>query len=113
MPTHAQNIVVGFARSAARAVGVVANQPLGLAGCSTSLPLKGARFVPFCDAFNIPLVVEDVPGFLPGTTRRWRDHHTARSSLRLAQATVPKLTVITRKAYGGAHCVMVSHLRPT
>ena len=112
----AQNLVVGFARLAGRPVGVVANQPAVLAGClDINASVKGARFVRFCDCFNIPLVVfEDVPGFLPGTDQEFRGiiMHGAKLLYAFAEATVPKLTVITRKAYGGAYCVMASkHIR--
>ena len=113
---YARNIVVGFARLGGRPVGVVANQPAHLAGClDIDASLKGARFVRFCDAFNIPLVTfEDVPGFLPGTGQELGGiiKHGAKLLFAYAEATVPKLTVITRKAYGGAYCVMASkHLR--
>ncbi|HET7292568.1 MAG TPA: acyl-CoA carboxylase subunit beta [Vicinamibacteria bacterium] len=112
----AQNLVVGFARMGGRSVGVVANQPAVLAGClDIDASVKGARFVRFCDAFNIPLVVfEDVPGFLPGTAQEWGGiiRHGAKLLYAFAEATVPKITVITRKAYGGAYCVMASkHIR--
>jgi len=112
----AKNIVVGFARLGGRPVGIVANQPAVLAGClDINASVKGARFVRFCDAFNIPLVVfEDVPGFLPGTDQEFRGIilHGAKLLYAFAEATVPKLTVITRKAYGGAYCVMASkHIR--
>jgi propionyl-CoA carboxylase beta chain len=112
----AANIVVGFARFAGRTVGVVANQPAVLAGClDIDASVKGARFVRFCDAFNIPLVTfEDVPGFLPGTAQEWGGiiRHGAKLLYAFAEATVPKITVITRKAYGGAYCVMSSkHIR--
>ena len=112
----AQNIVVGFARLDGRPVGVVANQPAFLAGVlDINASVKGARFVRFCDAFNIPLVTfEDVPGFLPGTQQEWGGiiKHGAKLLFAFAEATVPKLTVITRKAYGGAYCVMASkHIR--
>ena len=112
----AQNIVVGFARLEGKPVGVVANQPAVLAGClDINASLKGARFVRFCDAFNIPIVTfEDVPGFLPGTAQEYGGiiKHGAKLLYAYAEATVPKLTVITRKAYGGAYCVMGSkHLR--
>ncbi len=113
---YAKNIVVGFARFANRAVGIVANQPAWLAGVlDIDASLKGARFVRFCDAFNIPLVTfEDVPGFLPGTQQEYGGiiKHGAKLLYAYAEATVPKVTVITRKAYGGAYCVMSSkHLR--
>jgi propionyl-CoA carboxylase beta chain len=113
---YAQNILVGFARLGGRVVGVVANQPAVLAGClDIDASVKGARFIRFCDAFNIPLVTfEDVPGFLPGTAQEWGGiiRHGAKLLYALAEATVPKVTVITRKAYGGAYCVMGSkHIR--
>ncbi len=113
---YAQNIVVGFARLGGASVGIVANQPAVLAGClDIDASVKGARFVRFCDAFNIPLVVfEDVPGFLPGTAQEWGGiiRHGAKLLYAFAEATVPKITIITRKAYGGAYCVMASkHLR--
>ena len=112
----ARNIVVGFARLGGHVVGIVANQPAVLAGClDISASLKGARFIRFCDAFNVPLVTfEDVPGFLPGTDQ---EHggiilHGAKLLYAYCEATVPKLTVITRKAYGGAYDVMSSkHVR--
>ena len=112
----ARNLVVGFARLAGRSVGVVANQPAVLAGClDINASVKGARFVRFCDAFNIPLVTfEDVPGFLPGTQQEFGGiiRHGAKLLFAFAEATVPKVTVITRKAYGGAYCVMASkHIR--
>ncbi|MFM2126229.1 MAG: hypothetical protein RL328_2680 [Acidobacteriota bacterium] len=112
----ARNIVVGFARMDGRTVGVVANQPAFLAGClDIDSSVKGARFVRFCDAFNIPILTfEDVPGFLPGTGQEWGGiiRHGAKLLYAFAEATVPKITVITRKAYGGAYCVMGSkHLR--
>jgi propionyl-CoA carboxylase beta chain len=112
----APNIVVGFARFAGRSVGIVANQPAVLAGClDIDGSVKGARFVRFCDAFNIPLVTfEDVPGFLPGTAQEWGGiiRHGAKLLYAFAEATVPKITIVTRKAYGGAYCVMASkHLR--
>jgi len=113
---YARNLVVGFARFANRSVGIVANQPAYLAGVlDIDASLKGARFVRFCDAFNIPLVTfEDVPGFLPGTQQEYGGiiKHGAKLLYAYAEATVPKITVITRKAYGGAYCVMSSkHLR--
>ncbi len=113
---YADNIVVGFARIDGRSVGVVANQPLSLAGVlDIDASVKGARFVRFCDAFNIPLVVfEDVPGFLPGTDQEWGGiiKHGAKLLYAFCEATVPKMTVITRKAYGGAYDVMNSkHIR--
>jgi propionyl-CoA carboxylase beta chain len=112
----AKNIVVGFARMDGRSIGVVANQPAFLAGClDIDSSVKGARFVRFCDAFNIPLVTfEDVPGFLPGTAQEFGGiiRQGAKLLFAYAEATVPKVTVITRKAYGGAYCVMGSkHLR--
>ncbi len=112
----AQNIVVGFARLGGRVVGVVANQPAVLAGVlDINASVKGARFVRFCDAFNIPIVTfEDVPGFLPGTDQEWNGiiRHGAKLLYAYCEATVPKLTVITRKAYGGAYDVMSSkHIR--
>ena len=113
---YARNLVVGFARLANQSVGIVANQPNYLAGVlDIDASLKGARFVRFCDAFNIPLVTfEDVPGFLPGTQQEFGGiiKHGAKFLYAFAEATVPKITVITRKAYGGAYCVMSSkHLR--
>ena len=112
----ARNLVVGFARLAGRSVGIVANQPAYLAGTlDIDASVKGARFVRFCDAFNIPLVTfEDVPGFLPGTRQEYGGiiRHGAKLLFAFAEATVPKITVITRKAYGGAYCVMSSkHIR--
>ncbi len=112
----AKNIVVGFARMEGRSVGIVANQPAFLAGClDIDSSVKGARFVRFCDAFNIPILTfEDVPGFLPGTAQEFGGiiRHGAKLLYAYAEATVPKITVITRKAYGGAYCVMGSkHLR--
>jgi propionyl-CoA carboxylase beta chain len=112
----APNIVVGFARFGGRGAGIVANQPAHLAGClDIDASVKGARFVRFCDAFNIPLVTfEDVPGFLPGTAQEFGGiiRHGAKLLYAFAEATVPKITVITRKAYGGAYCVMASkHIR--
>jgi propionyl-CoA carboxylase beta chain len=113
---YARNIIVGFARLGGRSVGVVANQPAHLAGTlDIDASVKAARFVRFCDAFNIPLVTfEDVPGFLPGTRQEYGGiiRHGAKLLFAFAEATVPKLTVITRKAYGGAYCVMSSkHIR--
>jgi len=113
---YAQNIVVGFARVGGRPVGVVANQPAVLAGClDIAASLKAARFVRFCDCFNIPLVTfVDVPGFLPGTDQEYGGIivHGAKLLYAFAEATVPKITVITRKAYGGAYDVMASkHIR--
>ena len=112
----ARNILVGFIRLNGRSIGVVANQPAFLAGVlDIDASVKGARFVRFCDAFNIPLLVfEDVPGFLPGTKQEYGGiiRHGAKLLFAFAEATVPKVTVITRKAYGGAYCVMASkHLR--
>lgn len=113
---HSTNIVVGFARLNGHSVGIVANQPMHLAGVlDIESSIKGARFVRFCDAFNIPLLTfEDVPGFLPGTDQEWNGiiKHGAKLIFAYCEATVPKLTVITRKAYGGAYCVMSSkHIR--
>jgi len=113
---YAKNIVVGLARFDGRPVGIVANQPAFLAGVlDIDASVKGARFVRFCDAFNIPLVTfEDVPGFLPGTQQEFGGiiRHGAKLLFAFAEATVPKITVITRKAYGGAYCVMASkHIR--
>src|SRR5450631_4479591 len=106
----AKNIVVGFARLGGQLVGVVANQPAVLAGVlDINASVKGARFVRFCDAFNIPLITfEDVPGFLPGTQQEYGGiiRHGAKLLFAFAEATVPKITIITRKAYGGAYCVM-------
>ncbi len=112
----APNLVVGFARLDGRSVGIVANQPAYFAGVlDISASEKGARFVRFCDAFNIPLITfEDVPGFLPGVTQEHGGiiRHGAKLLFAFAEATVPKVTIITRKAYGGAYCVMASkHLR--
>jgi propionyl-CoA carboxylase beta chain len=112
----AKNLVVGFARLAGRPVGIVANQPAFLAGVlDINASVKGARFVRFCDAFNIPLItLEDVPGFLPGAQQEFGGiiKHGAKLLFAFAEATVPKITVITRKAYGGAYCVMSSkHIR--
>jgi len=113
---YAQNLIVGFGRLGGRAVGVVANQPSVLAGClDIDASVKGARFIRFCDAFNVPIVTfEDVPGFLPGTDQEYRGIilHGAKLLYAYCEATVPKLTVITRKAYGGAYDVMGSkHIR--
>lgn len=113
---YAQNIVVGLARLGGKSVGIVANQPAVLAGVlDIDSAIKGARFVRFCDAFNIPLVVfEDVPGFLPGTAQEFGGiiKHGAKLLYAFSEATVPRLTVITRKAYGGAYDVMNSkHIR--
>jgi propionyl-CoA carboxylase beta chain len=114
--SFAKNIIVGFARLGGRSVGMVANQPAHLAGTlDIDASVKAARFVRFCDAFNIPLVTfEDVPGFLPGTRQEYGGiiKHGAKLLFAFAEATVPKVTVITRKAYGGAYCVMSSkHIR--
>jgi propionyl-CoA carboxylase beta chain len=116
MPDHARNIVTGFGRLAGYAVGFVANQPLVLAGClDIKSSIKAARFVRFCDAFNIPVVTfVDVPGFLPGTAQEYGGiiKHGAKLLYAYAECTVPKVTLITRKAYGGAYDVMASkHLR--
>jgi propionyl-CoA carboxylase beta chain len=108
----ATNIVVGFARLDGRSIGIIANQPAAMAGVlDIDSSRKGARFVRFCDSFNIPLlVIEDVPGFLPGTDQEWRGiiTHGAKLLYAFAEATVPRITVITRKAYGGAFDVMNS-----
>ncbi len=113
---YAKNIVIGFARLNGRPVGIVANQPAFLAGVlDISASIKGARFVRFCDCFNIPLITfEDVPGFLPGIQQEYGGiiTHGAKLLFAFSEATVPKITVITRKAYGGAYCVMASkHIR--
>src|SRR5689334_4342958 len=113
---YAKNIVVGFARMDGRSIGIVANQPAFLAGClDINSSVKGGRFVRFCDAFNIPILTfEDVPGFLPGTDQEFGGiiRQGAKLLYAYCEATVPKITVITRKAYGGAYCVMGSkHLR--
>ena len=109
---YAENIVVGFARLGGRSIGLVCNQPASLAGVlDIDSSLKGARFVRFCDCFNIPLLVfEDVPGFLPGTDQEWHGiiKHGAKLLYAFSEATVPRVTVITRKAYGGAYDVMNS-----
>jgi acetyl-CoA carboxylase carboxyltransferase component len=115
-PEFARNLVVGFARMNGRSVGVVANQPAVMAGVlDNDASIKGARFVRFCDAFNIPLVVfEDVPGFMPGTAQEYSGiiRNGAKLLFAFAEATVPKITVVIRKAYGGAYCVMSSkHIR--
>jgi propionyl-CoA carboxylase beta chain len=108
----AENIIVGFARLAGRSIGIIANQPMNLAGClDVNSSKKGARFTRFCDCFNIPLLVlVDVPGFLPGTDQEWNAIITNGAKLlyALSEATVPRITVITRKAYGGAYDVMNS-----
>ncbi|MCB9832315.1 MAG: acyl-CoA carboxylase subunit beta [Planctomycetes bacterium] len=116
MRDHAMNIVIGFARLDGRAVGIVANQPAVLAGClDIDASVKGARFVRFCDSFNIPIITfEDVPGFLPGVAQEHNGiiRHGAKLLYAYCEATVPKITVITRKAYGGAYDVMNSkHVR--
>merc|ERR1712025_941762 len=116
MPNYAKNLTTGFARMAGRTVGIVANNPKHAAGClDINASIKGARFVRFCDCFNIPLITfEDVPGFLPGTGQEYGGiiRHGAKLLYAYAEATVPKITVITRKAYGGAYDVMSSkHLR--
>jgi propionyl-CoA carboxylase beta chain len=113
---YARNLIVGFARLGGRTTGIVANQPAHLAGTlDIDASVKGARFVRFCDAFNVPLLTfEDVPGFLPGTAQEYGGiiRHGAKLLYAFAEATVPKITVITRKAYGGAYCVMSSkHIR--
>jgi propionyl-CoA carboxylase beta chain len=115
-PYHAENIIIGFARIGGEAVGIVGNQPLVLAGClDIQSATKAARFVRFCDAFNIPIITfVDVPGFMPGTTQEHLGiiKHGAKLLYAYAECTVPKITVITRKAYGGAYDVMSSkHLR--
>ncbi|XP_019292801.1 propionyl-CoA carboxylase beta chain, mitochondrial isoform X2 [Panthera pardus] len=112
MPNYAKNIIVGFARMNGRTVGIVGNQPKVASGClDINSSVKGARFVRFCDAFNIPLITfVDVPGFLPGTAQEYGGiiRHGAKLLYAFAEATVPKVTVITRKAYGGAYDVMSS-----
>ena len=109
---YAQNIVIGFGRLNGKPVGFVANQPAMLAGVlDIDASLKAARFVRFCDAFNIPIItLADVPGFLPGTNQEFGGiiKHGAKLIYAYAEATVPKITIITRKAYGGAYCVMSS-----
>ena len=115
-PDYAKNIIIGFARIEGQTVGIVANQPLVLAGClDIKSSIKAARFVRFCDAFNIPVVTfVDVPGFMPGTSQEYGGiiKHGAKLLYAYAECTVPKITVITRKAYGGAYDVMASkHLR--
>ena len=111
-PTYAKNIIIGFGRIDGHPVGIVANQPLVLAGClDIKSSIKAARFVRFCDAFNIPVVTfVDVPGFMPGTTQEYGGiiKHGAKLLYAYAECTVPKVTVITRKAYGGAYDVMSS-----
>ena len=115
-PEYAKNIIIGFARMEGHTVGIVANQPLVLAGClDIKSSIKAARFVRFCDAFNIPVITfVDVPGFMPGTSQEYGGiiKHGAKLLYAYAECTVPKVTVITRKAYGGAYDVMSSkHLR--
>jgi len=115
-PNYAENILTGFARIGGMAIGIIANQPEVLAGVlDINASTKAARFVRFCDAFNIPmLVLVDVPGFLPGTEQEWNGiiRHGAKLLFAFSEATVPKVTVITRKAYGGAYDVMNSkHIR--
>jgi propionyl-CoA carboxylase beta chain len=115
-PDYAKNILIGFARMEGRSIGIVANQPLVLAGClDIKASIKAARFVRFCDAFNIPVVtLVDVPGFMPGTSQEYGGiiKHGAKLLYAYADCTVPKVTLITRKAYGGAYDVMASkHLR--
>ena len=115
-PDYAKNILIGFGRMAGQVVGIVANQPLVLAGClDIKSSIKAARFVRFCDAFSIPVVTfVDVPGFMPGTAQEYGGiiKHGAKLLYAYAECTVPKITVITRKAYGGAYDVMASkHLR--
>ena len=115
-PDYAKNIVIGFARMEGQSIGIVANQPLVLAGClDIKSSIKAARFVRFCDAFNIPVITfVDVPGFMPGTSQEYGGiiKHGAKLLYAYAECTVPKITVITRKAYGGAYDVMASkHLR--
>jgi propionyl-CoA carboxylase beta chain len=115
-PNHAGNIIIGFGRMNGSTVGIVANQPMVLAGClDIKSSIKGGRFVRFCDAFHIPIVtLVDVPGFLPGTAQEYGGiiKHGAKLLYAYAEATVPKVTLITRKAYGGAYDVMSSkHLR--
>jgi propionyl-CoA carboxylase beta chain len=115
-PDYAKNIIIGFGRMEGSTVGIVANQPLVLAGClDIRSSVKAARFVRFCDCFNIPIITfVDVPGFLPGTDQEYSGiiRHGAKLLYAFAEATVPKITVITRKAYGGAYDVMSSkHLR--
>jgi propionyl-CoA carboxylase beta chain len=109
---YADNIIVGFARLGGRSIGIVANQPMSLAGClDVNSSKKAARFTRFCDCFNIPLlVIVDVPGFLPGTDQEWNAIITNGAKLlyALSEATVPRISLITRKAYGGAYDVMNS-----
>jgi propionyl-CoA carboxylase beta chain len=113
---YAENLIVGFGRVGGLSVGIVANQPAVLAGVlDINASIKGARFIRFCDSFNIPLLVlEDVPGFMPGTDQEWNGiiRHGSKLLFAFCEATVPKVTVITRKAYGGAYDVMNSkHIR--
>ncbi len=115
-PEFARNILIGFARLGGRSVGIVANQPAHLAGClDINASVKAARFIRFCDCFNIPVVTfVDVPGFLPGTEQEYHGiiRHGAKLLYAYAEATVPKVTIVTRKAYGGGYIVMASkHLR--
>jgi len=115
-PEHAKNIIIGFARMDGNPVGIVANQPLVQAGClDIKSSIKAGRFVRFCDAFNIPIItLVDVPGFMPGSAQEYGGiiKHGAKLLFAYAEATVPKITIITRKAYGGAYDVMASkHLR--
>src|SRR5690606_15960157 len=115
-PNYAKNIIIGLARIGGQTVGIVANQPMVLAGClDIDSSRKGARFVRFCDCYDIPIVTfVDVPGFLPGTAQEYGGiiKHGAKLLFAYAEATTPKVTVITRKAYGGAYDVMASkHLR--
>jgi len=116
MPDYAKNIIVGFGRMNGRTVGIVGNQPKVAAGClDINASVKGARFIRFCDAFNIPIITfVDVPGFLPGTGQEHDGiiRHGAKMLFAYCEATVPKITIITRKAYGGAYLSMASkHLR--
>ena len=111
-PNFAANIIIGFARVQGSTIGIIANQPMVLAGClDIDSSKKAARFVRFCDCFNIPiLTLVDVPGFLPGTQQEYGGiiKHGAKLLFAYAEATIPKVTVITRKAYGGAYDVMLS-----
>ena len=111
-PHYAKNIIIGYGRFNGRTTGIVANQPAHLAGVlDIDSSVKAARFVRFCDAFNIPIVtLVDVPGFMPGTTQEYGGiiKHGAKLLYAFAEATVPKITLITRKAYGGAYDVMAS-----
>ena len=115
-PEFARNILIGFAHLGGRSIGIVANQPNHLAGClDINASVKAARFIRFCDCFNIPIVTfVDVPGFLPGTEQEYHGiiRHGAKLLYAYAEATVPKVTIVTRKAYGGGYIVMASkHLR--